>query len=181
MFLQVSSKTPHLCNPMSKFHSSSSQRFPRIFILLNAISLLQSRKVHVLAPWLTEFYLALLRFKYRKYYSKVFLYRHNGLEGFRWVRLPGFSVNRHKVARLSKYRPPLRSREDPWYSFVRRWIEPRSIMWREGLSQWKNLKDLIGNRIRNLPARSAYTCYRCVNLLSTKRHTSIDLPKFCVL
>lgn len=119
MFLQVSSKTPHLCNPLSKFHSSSSQRFPHLFVLFNAISLLQSRKVHVLAPWLTQFYLALLRFKYRKYYSKLFLYRHNGLEGSRWVRLPGFSVNRHKkVARLSKYRLPLPSREDPWNSFL---------------------------------------------------------------
>jgi hypothetical protein len=51
-------------------------------------------------------------------------------------------------------RPSFISQEDSWYSFLLRGrVDPRVIMWLEGLDKLKNI-NLIGIRTRNLPACS---------------------------
>ena len=78
-----------------------------------------------------------------------------GPEGFRSLRLPEFLDSRNmKEARLSVLRTghPYPQERSLVLVSVRGWVNPSTIVRTEDLSQWKFPVNLIGKRIRDLPA-----------------------------
>jgi hypothetical protein len=77
-----------------------------------------------------------------------------GREGPRSLRLPGYSDNQHvKWYVVSPtHRPPLRPREDSWYSLLLRLSQTQDHISFERITSMKNLNDPIGRRTCDFPA-----------------------------
>jgi len=73
-----------------------------------------------------------------------------GPEGSRRMRLPDFTTMTHEGGKVVSpgYRPPLPPGNIP----STHPNHPKAIVRPEGLCQWKNSNDTIGNRTRDLPA-----------------------------